>query len=112
MEITELPMVTEVRPLQLEKAELPMNVTELGMVTEVRPERLQQQYAGTYLTLSPKTKLVRLEQFPNGRPYESKSLQLSALKCTDEKLLHPSNAFSPIEVTVLGMVTEVRPERL
>ena len=29
-------MVTEVRPLQPEKAELPMLVTELGMVTEIR----------------------------------------------------------------------------
>ena len=30
-------MVTEVRPLQLEKALSPMEVTLLGMVTEVRP---------------------------------------------------------------------------
>ena len=35
--VTELGMVTEVRPLQLEKAEYPMLVTELPMVTEVRP---------------------------------------------------------------------------
>ena len=34
---TELPMVTEVRPLQSRKAELPMEVTEVPMVTEVRP---------------------------------------------------------------------------
>jgi len=37
MEVTELGMVTEVRPLQLEKALSSMLVTELGMVTEVRP---------------------------------------------------------------------------
>lgn len=30
-------MVTEVRPLQEEKAELPMLVTPEGMVAEVRP---------------------------------------------------------------------------
>ena len=39
MVVTELGMVTEVRPEQLLKAELPMLVTELGMVTEVRPEQ-------------------------------------------------------------------------
>ena len=37
MDVTELGMVTEVRPLQPEKAAYPMDVTELGMVTEVRP---------------------------------------------------------------------------
>ena len=30
-------MVTEVKPLQYEKAKLPIKVTELGMVTEVKP---------------------------------------------------------------------------
>ena len=33
-------MVTEVRPLQPSKAEMPIEVTELGMVTEVRPQQL------------------------------------------------------------------------
>ncbi len=37
MEVTELPMVTEVSPLQPENAQSLMVVTELGMVTEVRP---------------------------------------------------------------------------
>ena len=36
MLVTVLGMVTEVRPLQPEKAELPIKVTELGMVTEER----------------------------------------------------------------------------
>jgi metal-sulfur cluster biosynthetic enzyme len=36
MLITELGMVTEVRLMQPEKAQLPILVTELGMVTEVR----------------------------------------------------------------------------
>ena len=39
MEVTELGMVTEVRPEQLAKARSPIEVTELGMVTEVRPEQ-------------------------------------------------------------------------
>ena len=37
MEVIELGMETEVKPLQPEKTWLPMLVTELGMVTEVRP---------------------------------------------------------------------------
>ncbi len=36
MLVTLLGMVTEVRPLQPEKAQFPMLVTLLGMVTEVR----------------------------------------------------------------------------
>ena len=39
MLVTELGMVTEVRPEQSRNAELSMLVTELGMVTEVRPEQ-------------------------------------------------------------------------
>ena len=37
MLVTELGIVTEVRPLQPEKAPFPMLVTEFGMVTEVNP---------------------------------------------------------------------------
>ena len=37
MEVTPLPIVTEVRPLQSRKAASPMEVTPSGMVTEVRP---------------------------------------------------------------------------
>ena len=37
MLVTELGMVTFVRPLQPENAEYPMLVTELGMVMLVRP---------------------------------------------------------------------------
>ena len=39
MLVTELPIVTLVRPEQPEKAERPMLVTEFGMVTLVRPEQ-------------------------------------------------------------------------
>ena len=37
MLVTPLPIVMEVKPLQLEKAYLPMLVTLFGMVTEVKP---------------------------------------------------------------------------
>ncbi len=39
MLVTELPIVTDVSPSQLEKAELPMLVTELPIVTDVSPEQ-------------------------------------------------------------------------
>ena len=39
MVVTELGMVTEVSPEQLEKALAPMVEMELGMVTEVSPEQ-------------------------------------------------------------------------
>ena len=41
MLVTLLGIVTEVRPLQPEKAEYPMLVTLLGIVTEVRPKQPQ-----------------------------------------------------------------------
>ena len=37
MEVTEFGMVTDVSPLQPEKAAPPMEVTEFGMVMEVSP---------------------------------------------------------------------------
>ena len=37
MLVTEFGMMTEVKPVQPEKALLPMLVTEFGMVTEVKP---------------------------------------------------------------------------
>ena len=40
MEVTELGMVTEARPLQPKKAELPMEVTELGITRFVTSELL------------------------------------------------------------------------
>ena len=38
--VTELGIVTEVRPLQPKKAQSPIRVTELGIVTEVRSLQL------------------------------------------------------------------------
>ena len=37
MEVTLLGMVTEVKPLQPQNAEFPIEVTLFGMVTEVKP---------------------------------------------------------------------------
>ena len=41
MEVTELGIVTEVKPMQFWNAEPPMEVTELGIVTEVKPLQLE-----------------------------------------------------------------------
>ena len=40
MEVTELEIITEVKLLQFEKADLLMEVTELGIETEVNPLQL------------------------------------------------------------------------
>ena len=37
IDVTELPIVTEVRPVQFAKASYPIDVTELGMVISVSP---------------------------------------------------------------------------
>lgn len=61
MLVTPLPMVTEVRPEQQEKAPHPMLVTLSGRVIEVRPEQPRNAYAGMISTLSPNVIVVRLE---------------------------------------------------
>ena len=45
MLVTELGIVTEVRPLQPKKAEPPMLVTELGIVTDVRLPQPEKELA-------------------------------------------------------------------
>ena len=44
IEVTELPIVTDVKPLQPEKAELPIEATELGIVTDVKPLQFWKQH--------------------------------------------------------------------
>jgi metal-sulfur cluster biosynthetic enzyme len=51
MLVTELGMVTEVKPLQPSKASTLMLVTELGMVTEVKP--LQPEKAQLPMLVTP-----------------------------------------------------------
>ena len=57
----------------------------------------------------PKVKLVILVSLIKMQP---SIVQLSALKVTDVKPLQLEKALTPIEVMVLGMVTEVRPAHL
>ena len=53
MLVTEFGMVTFVKPEQPENAELPMPVTEFGMVTLVSPEQPENAQAGITCTLFP-----------------------------------------------------------
>ena len=51
MLVTLLGIVTEVKPLQPEKAEDPMLVTLLGIVTEVKPEQPEKALCPMLVTL-------------------------------------------------------------
>ena len=49
--MTELGIVTEVRPVQSRKAALSIDVTELGIVTEVRPLHSRKEYSPIEMTV-------------------------------------------------------------
>ena len=75
--------MTEVKPVQPEKAELPILVTASGIVTEVKPVQCQKAYLPILVTASG---IV-----------------------TEVKPLQSEKASSPILVTDEGMVIEVKP---
>ena len=56
MEVTELGIVTEVKPVQPEKAEPPIEVIELGIATEVKP--LQPEKADPLIETIPSLILI------------------------------------------------------
>ena len=80
--LTDLPMVTEVRPPQRQKASVPMWVTELGMMTDVRPVELKAWLA---------MKVTELEIVIDVRPAQK------------------AKALSPMEVTELGITVFMHP---
>ena len=136
--MTELPIVTEVKPLQFRKALSPMEMTELGITTEVKP--LQPSKAASPMEVTEleimvfrhpaisvfvavsimALQLFRLSYavFPDSTTMEVKPLQLlKALSpmevtelgiVTEVKPRHPSKAHLPMEVTELPIVTEVK----
>ena len=138
MKVTELGIVTEVKPLQFWKALLPMEVTELGIVTEVNP--LQKKKAASPMEVTElgimvfrqpaislffavsitalQLPLLSYVLFPDSTTMEVKPLQLlKALSpmevtelgiVTEVKPRHPSKAHLPMEVTELPIVTEVK----
>ena len=114
--MTELGITTEVKPLQQEKALLPIEVTELGITTEVKP--LQPEKASSPISVTELGIIVFLQPLSNLFVAVSiKALQLSLESYTVfplstvmlSKPLQQKKAFSPIEVTELGITTDVKP---
>ena len=115
MEVTELPIETEVKPLQPLKASLPMEVTLLG-ITVFRQPTISVFVAVSIMALQ--LSLLSYAVFPDSTTMEVKPLQLlKALSpmevtelgiVTEVKPRHPSKAHLPMEVTELPIVTEVK----
>ena len=99
-----------VKPLQPEKAKSPIEVTELPIVTDVRPERPQHKHAGIFSTSLPNVNVLIPVKPLNGAEYSEKSLQVFAFQLTDVKPLQLWKAELPIVVTELGIVTDVKLE--
>ena len=115
MDVTLLGMVTEVKPLQYPKAHSPMDVTLLGIVTEVKP--LQSRKAlfpmdvtllGIIVFLHPKmsvlvaVSMIALQLFLEsnfGFP-DSTTIVVKP---------QPEKALSPMDVTLWGIITKVKP---
>ena len=95
IEVTELGIVTEVSPLQPLNAPSPIEVTELGMVVFLQPE------ISVFVAVS----IIALQLFRES--YFVFPLSTTILVSP----LQPSNAWSPIEVTEFGMVTDVSPRQ-
>ncbi len=93
MDVTLLGMVMEVRLLQPSKAYLPMDVTLLGMTVFLQPAiRALDDVSMMALQLSRESYFA----LPVSTTIEVKPLQRR-------------KAVSPMDVTLLGMVTEVKP---
>ena len=108
IEVTELGIVSvPVRLLQPENAVDPIDVTELGIVSvPVRPLNSWKAYAGIFVTLLPMFSVVT-EVHPEKQVPEPISVQLVALKFTVLSPLQFLKAKPPMEVMGLGMVMEV-----
>ena len=94
MLVTELGMVTEVREEQPRNAWTPMLVTELGMVVDWHPA----------ISVLEAVSIMALQ-------FSRESYIVLLLSTTIEvREEQPANAHSPMLVTEVGMVTEVREE--
>ena len=91
--MTELPIVTDVKPLQPSNAESPIEVTELGIIVFLHPN-ISVLVADSTIALQ--LFLESYTVFPLSTTMVVKPLQ-------------PENASFPIEVTELPIVTDVKP---
>ena len=119
MLVTLLGMVMEVRPEQPSNAHTPMLVTLLGMVMEVRPEQWKNALSPMLVTLLGILVLLQpdISSFVEVSMTALQLLRESYFLLLDSTLMEvrpeqPENKRTPILVTLLGMVTEVRPEQL
>ena len=87
-------MVTLVKPLQPEKAELPIEVTELWMVVFLQPA------SKVFVAVSIIALQLSLESY----------LELPLSTTIDFKPLQKEKTLSPIEETELGMLMLVKPQ--
>ena len=101
-----LSKITEVNPLQPEKAAFPIDVTLFGMVTDVSPLQLLKAYWPIDVTLFGITILVRLVQDWN---IYLANVVNPGVKVTWVKFEHSSKTFWPQDVTVLGILIDVKP---
>ena len=114
--VTELGMVIDVKPLQFINARLPIEVTELGMVIDVKPlhslnasSPIAVTELGITVFLHPNISVL-VADFTIALQLFLESYTVFPLSTTMVvKPLQEPNAKSPIEVTELGMVIDVKP---
>ena len=94
MFVTELGMVTLVRPLHPENAHQPMLVMELGMTVALQPA----------ISVLVAVSMIALQLFRESKVVLPLSTVMTARS-------HPVNACEPMEVTELGMVRLVNPKQ-
>lgn len=83
-------------------------VTLFGIAKDVRPEKAKAP-SPIVVTLSGIVMLLRLGHESKVRSW---IVLISPFIVTEARLLHPWKAYAPIEVTLEGIVIEVRPEEL
>ena len=118
MDVTLLGIVMDVSPLQYSKAFLPILVTLLGIIVSLHPDKIVlvavlmmalQLSRESYMVLPFSTLIeVRLQ------PEKAETPMLVTLlgMVTEVKPLQPEKAKSSMYLTLLGIVTEVRPLQL
>ena len=108
--VTDSGIVILVKPVQPEKAELPISATELGIVTEVSLFIFWHRRAGIRSTLSPNTNDSILSDASwKGDAFELLTSQFRAFHVTEVRPVQPEKAEDPMLVTSLGMVISVNP---
>ena len=116
MVVTELGMVMLVRPVQSLNAQLPISVTELGMVTLVRLVQPENAFhpmvvteEGIMVALQPSTSVLLAVSMIALQLSRESYFVLPAATLMLVRPMQPANAPLPMVVTELGMVMLVRP---